>query len=416
MTTDGSSPRVSAGGYELGLGESLRRQSLTSPSGEFTLIHQHDGNLVLYRTAHWRAMWATNTNGRGLGRCELTPEGELVLTGARGERLWSASTAGRDVQRLEVRDDGNVVLLDREGTVRWSTGTFEGPVKTGTPARGDRMLPGQSLSQQSLSSPSGAYVLTHDGGDLILVRNGYGIEDPGEIVWSSRALGTGGYVLREDGELVGYHKSGEAVWTSGTAGHPGSTLVLGDNGIAVISSADGTPIWSTGPLPTARISAAASETPGGASTPVGPAVDTGFRLPRESGTLVVRTDFGDEDAWRTVRAKIEEEEPDHGLTFVDDPTFEGATARRLAQLASADPENTGVLFVVDAVTLASADHLVLTVDLAEDEIGENGVPDRCEPFRAVPEKVFPIAANVMIGNLWLAEFAEGVDETGVLWG
>lgn len=147
-----------------------------------------------------------------------------------------------------------------------------------------------------------------------------------------------------------------------------------------------------------------------------PAVDTGFALPREAGTLVVRTDFSNEDAWRAVRSKIEEESPEYGPTFVDDPRFEGATAERLAELASADPDNGGVLFVVDGVTLGSADHLVLTVDLAEDEIGEDGVPDRCEPFRVVPEKVFAIAANVLIGNMWLEEFAEGVDENGVLWG
>ena len=131
---------------------------------------------------------------------------------------------------------------------------------------------------------------------------------------------------------------------------------------------------------------------------------------------MVRTDFGDEDAWRTVRSEILAPEPEYGPTFVDDPVFEGATAERLAELAAADPENVGVLFVVDGVTMASDDHLVLTVDLAEDEVGQDGVPDRCTPFRVVPEKVFPIAANVMIGNMWLEEFAEGIDENGVLWG
>jgi hypothetical protein len=147
-----------------------------------------------------------------------------------------------------------------------------------------------------------------------------------------------------------------------------------------------------------------------------PAVDAGSGLPRDAGPLVVRTDFGDEGAWRTVRNRIEEQAPEYAPTFVDDPAFEGATVRRLAELASADPDNAGVLFVVDGVTLASDDHLVLVVDLAEDEVGEDGVPDRCEPFRAVPEKVFPIAANVLIGNMWLEEFAEGVDEDGVLRG
>jgi hypothetical protein len=144
--------------------------------------------------------------------------------------------------------------------------------------------------------------------------------------------------------------------------------------------------------------------------------DTGFGLPKDAGPLVVRTDFSNEAAWRTVRAQIEEQAPEYAPTFVDDPVFEGATAGWLAELGSANPDNAGVLFVVDGVTLASADHLVLTVDLAENEFGKDGVPDRCEPFRVVPEKVFPIGANVLIGNMWLEDFAQGVDENGVLWG
>ncbi|MEK8173274.1 hypothetical protein NKH77_43510 [Streptomyces sp. M19] len=64
---------------------------------------------------------------------------------------------------LEVRDDGDVVLLDGAGRTVWHTGTASAEVEP-TPfavARGDRMLVGQSLADQSLTSPNGRWTLVH---------------------------------------------------------------------------------------------------------------------------------------------------------------------------------------------------------------------------------------------------------------
>lgn len=48
-------------------------------SGTHTLVHQEDGNLVLYCNAAQRAVWSTNTWWAGGGWTELTDDGDLVV-------------------------------------------------------------------------------------------------------------------------------------------------------------------------------------------------------------------------------------------------------------------------------------------------------------------------------------------------
>ncbi len=52
-------------------------QSINSADGRFTFIYQNDGNLVLYRSGV--ALWASGTNGRGVGVCIMQADGNLVL-------------------------------------------------------------------------------------------------------------------------------------------------------------------------------------------------------------------------------------------------------------------------------------------------------------------------------------------------
>src|ERR1700744_3167463 len=68
-----------AAGSLMLVGQTLRRQSLTSPSGSCTLVYQDDGNLVLYRYDQDRAVWASNTDGTSVGELALQADGNLVL-------------------------------------------------------------------------------------------------------------------------------------------------------------------------------------------------------------------------------------------------------------------------------------------------------------------------------------------------
>jgi hypothetical protein len=102
------------------VGQTLRRQSLTSPSGSCTLACQADGNLVLYRYDLDRAVWASNTRGTSAGELALQADGNLVLYDRDGRPVWATGTAGRPAARLSVRDEGTVVLEAVDGSELWS--------------------------------------------------------------------------------------------------------------------------------------------------------------------------------------------------------------------------------------------------------------------------------------------------------
>jgi Protein of unknown function (DUF4241) len=239
-----------AQGHEMLPGQSLRRQSLTSASGRYTLVHQDDGNLVLYDNAQLRPLWAAGTNGSRAALCTLGANSGLVLADHDGARVWSSGTAGGPAARLLVRDDGDVVLESSDGRVVWSTGTAEATVPDGPVAIGDRMLPGQTLGRQSLTSPSGRNTLVHQhDGNLVLYDNtGRG------GVWSSgtQGRGTARCVLHQNGDLALYDRTGQVVWSTDTAGHPGSRLIVDDDGV-FLRAPDGTTLWSVhtsgGPRP-----------------------------------------------------------------------------------------------------------------------------------------------------------------------
>jgi Protein of unknown function (DUF4241) len=269
-----------AQGDQMRAGQTLRRQSLTSPSGKYTLVHQDDRNLVLYHNTQFRVLWAAGTDGAPAQVCALHGTHGLVLLDGDGGRVWSSGVESGTAARLVVRDDGDIAVEDSAGAVVWSSGTAEAAVPEGPVAMGDRMLPGQTLGRQSLTSASGWYTFVHqDDGNLVLYDNaGRG------AVWSSgtQERGTGRLVLHLDGNLAIYDREARVVWSTDTAGHPGSVLTVQDDGLA-LRAPDGAVLWSvqTGPvfapqqavapslgLPLSPVTAG---TPGRAPIPVKPA-------------------------------------------------------------------------------------------------------------------------------------------------
>jgi hypothetical protein len=105
------------------LRRTLRRQSLNSPSGSCWLLHQDDGDLVLYRNELGNAvpLWASNTHGTSVGDLELQDDGNLVLYDRDRRAVWATGTAGQPVARLAVRDERTVVLEAADGSELWSS-------------------------------------------------------------------------------------------------------------------------------------------------------------------------------------------------------------------------------------------------------------------------------------------------------
>lgn len=89
--------------------------------GEYRLIHQGDGNVVLYHRG--RAVWATHQRGNEL---IFQDDGNLVLY-RYGRPMWSTGTAGQGGTRVVLQQtDGNLVMYDdNTGRAVWSTGTAQ---------------------------------------------------------------------------------------------------------------------------------------------------------------------------------------------------------------------------------------------------------------------------------------------------
>ncbi|GAA3085838.1 hypothetical protein GCM10010464_57290 [Pseudonocardia yunnanensis] len=135
-------------------------------------------------------------------------------------------------------------------------------------------------------------------------------------------------------------------------------------------------------------------------------------LTRTGSAPVLRTDFSDQQAWLAVRAAIVAPSDGDGfladVEFIDDPAFDGWTTQQI--LAMATREAIGFqscIFVVDRITLTSADRPVLVIDLLE---------ERGREFRTVASELYQIENNLSISNMDFFEFADAVQADGVFRG
>lgn len=223
------------GGATLEHGGRLRHQSLTSPSGTHTLVHQDDGNLVLYCGASQDAVWATHTWWSGDGWVDFS-DGDLVVRNACGTDVWRVGTS--TARRLIVADGGTLTLVDADGAPVWRfTGhecTATGPDTT---ARGSVLHRGQTLHRQSLTSPDGSTVLVH--GDRRLVLFG----EDGSWLWDEHISGDGPTVLVLDEDGMLRVRSVEGAVLVEIAG-PADQLLIGPGAIELYR--DGTAVWRNG--------------------------------------------------------------------------------------------------------------------------------------------------------------------------
>jgi hypothetical protein len=161
------------GGSWLPLGGALSMQSLTSPSGRFTLLHSpYEPWLAVRDNLTRDRVWTSDSPSSSLV-C-LGPDGDLVAWDHRGNRVWGTGTAWLGVRRLELRDSGELALTAADGKVVWSseipgvpTGDAPRPV-----SRGSALRRGESLYGQSLTSVDGSTVLFHNGRVVRIIVRG----------------------------------------------------------------------------------------------------------------------------------------------------------------------------------------------------------------------------------------------------
>lgn len=104
----------------------LANQSVTSPSGNHTLVMQGDGNLVIYKS-NGKAIWATATYGTLAARLVMQTDGNLVLYSSDFTMVfWHSQTYGNNGAELYLQDDGNLVIY-KNGTPLWDS--FSNPIQ-----------------------------------------------------------------------------------------------------------------------------------------------------------------------------------------------------------------------------------------------------------------------------------------------
>jgi hypothetical protein len=109
-------------------------QSVSSPDGNYRLVYQRDGDLVLYGPERAR-VWSSETPGETAGRAIMEAGGGFVVYDADGSEAWSAGTDGHPGAYIVVENDGRVAIY-APGYVRlWASDSVGARVARGGAAR-----------------------------------------------------------------------------------------------------------------------------------------------------------------------------------------------------------------------------------------------------------------------------------------
>jgi len=199
--------------------------TLTSPSGQYQLILQGDGNMVLYRLFDHCATWSTGTAGKSSQDARMQTDGNFVLVDTSNNALWSSGTDGNDGANIRLQDDGNLVLSLNDIAL-WTSQTAQ-----------TILYPGQQLNVgDTLYSPGGAcYLVLQGDGNLVLYQT-----SPNQAIWATGTEGKSSQfaAMQGDGNFVIYDNSGNALWSTGTDGNNNAFLTVLDQGCVNINCQD----------------------------------------------------------------------------------------------------------------------------------------------------------------------------------
>ena len=131
-------------------------------------------------------------------------------------------------------------------------------------------------------------------------------------------------------------------------------------------------------------------------------------IPETKNALVLRTDFSDDEAWRSICAAIQQPVGEFRayVDFISDPAYKDLAAETLVSLIPANSQHT-FIFVVDHVTLSAPERPILVIDL---------FAERGRTFRAIPSEMWGVENNLSLANMDFADFADAVDPDGIFRG
>ena len=216
-----------------------------SDNGQYYLIFQRDGNLVLYNRSS-KPIWEAKTTNRGT-QAIFQNDGNFVVYAPGNRPIFSSNTAGKRGNKLVVQNDGNLVLYNR-ATPLWATNTNNNDSGNGNGNgngwgfRGGSVKPGYEFYKNNkvYSADRSVYLMFQNDGNLVLARNN------GDVIWAAGTDNKGSRAeFQNDGNLVVYDSYNRAVWGSNSHNRGATRLAIQDDGNLVVYK-DSTPIWSSG--------------------------------------------------------------------------------------------------------------------------------------------------------------------------
>jgi hypothetical protein len=132
-------------------------------------------------------------------------------------------------------------------------------------------------------------------------------------------------------------------------------------------------------------------------------------LPSTEDSLLVRTTFGNEDAWVDALSSVLSENEDGFRAYVkvvDDIAWDRVGWEQVRQAALAGNQYASVLFIVDSAALESG-YPIQVIDLSKESR---------RPFRCIARELWGVDNNLNIANMDWEEFAESTDNDGVFRG
>jgi hypothetical protein len=93
---------------------------ISSCQGAAHLVHQSDGNVVVYQNSTGKALWSSITAGANTATLAMQTDGNLVLYGPSSEVFWLTNTAGHAGAYAAIQDDCHFVIY-HGSTAIWAT-------------------------------------------------------------------------------------------------------------------------------------------------------------------------------------------------------------------------------------------------------------------------------------------------------
>jgi hypothetical protein len=104
-------------------------QSISSANGQYTLIYQDDGNLILYRNHDRVPLWTSGTWDKPKEVCVMQSDGNLVIFDPDGVPVWASGTWQHPGSRLVIQDNGDAVIYNPGNLRVWQTETGSDTIK-----------------------------------------------------------------------------------------------------------------------------------------------------------------------------------------------------------------------------------------------------------------------------------------------